>query len=102
MRTDYGLRPNDTQETEVFGKIIEHVIKGFDEAEQSYFRNNPDEILKNSKCASAVRMAKMIVRVHELRTDGMKWDSVRNHLIREFGHIPCDTTLRKWAKIAAA
>jgi hypothetical protein len=102
MKTDYGLRPNEKHETEVFGKIVEHIVSSFDQAEQSYFRENPGEILKNTKCSQAVRMAKMVVRVHELRTDGMKWPSVRNHLIQEFGHIPCDGTLRKYVKIANA
>lgn len=102
MKTDYRLRPNVKSETEVFGKIVEHIVSKFDEAEQSYFRANPSEILKNTRCAEAVRVAKMVVRVFELRAEGMKWPSVRNHLIHEFGFIPCDTTLRKYLKIAAA
>lgn len=102
MRTDYGLRPNEDAETKAFGKIVEYIVSKFDEAEQSYFRANPGEILKNQKCAQAVRIAKMVVRVSELRADGMKWPWVRTQLIHEFGHIPCDTTLRKYAQIAAA
>lgn len=102
MKTDYGLRPNEKHETEVFGKIVEHIVSGFDQAEQSYFRENPGEILKNTKCAQAVRIAKMIVRVYDMRTVGTKWPLIRSTLIAEFGHIPCDSTLRKYAKIAAA
>lgn len=97
MKTEYGLRPNTQPETEDFPKLVRDAIGKFDDAEQSYFRNNPGEIGKNPKIAKAIFVDTVVLRVVEMRLNSTPWMEVRAVLQREFGLEVSVSTLRRWA-----
>lgn len=100
MKTDYGLRPNEQQETDLFPKLVRKQIDALDDAEQSYFRNNPAEIGKNPKIAKAAMIEKVVFRICDLRMQKRTWKEVHDVLLSEFGLKVSTSTLHRWAEKA--
>ena len=100
MKTEYRLRPNTKHETHEFPKIVQSTINGFDDAEQSYFRNNPHEIGKNPKIAKAIRINAVVAKVVEWRIAKLRWSEIGERLQAEFGISPSVSTLRRWSERA--
>lgn len=100
MKTDYSIRPNRESETDAYPKAVRAAIAKLDDAEQSFFRANPDELEKCEPVTRAKLVDKVGRRVYELRMDLLTWASVQSHIRVEFNLDVSNATLRRWCQRA--